>query len=129
MNEDGEIIDTNTIQRKQSKKSTTTTTMVSDKQENKKNAQHQDNLSNGSFVSTLPDSFYSSSREDILDEMNKVDMTLDSQLNSFDVKAYLVDLLTDCIYFNSIIFVTHIIKEMNVSLNSSPTSRRSRTFS
>ena len=103
MNDDGEILDTNAMKRKQSKKSTTAT-MISEKHESSKNVHQQDKLSNGSFVSTLPESFYSSSREDILDEMNKVDMTLDSQLNTFDVKAYLVDLLTDCSCLNSYSF-------------------------
>ena len=54
-----------------------------------------------SFISTVPESFLSTPRENPLKELDKVDLTLTSKVTNFDLKSCLVDLLTQS-KFNSI---------------------------
>ncbi len=48
-----------------------------------------------SFMSSLPDSFFETPRENPLANLKLVDLTIDSSVNQLDLRAYLVDWLSD----------------------------------
>ena len=53
-------------------------------------------LSLNSFADSLPSINLSTPRENPLNELRKIDLTLTSETNEFDLKACLVDLITEC---------------------------------
>lgn len=69
-------------------------------------------LSLNSFVDSLPSINLSTPRENPLNELRKIDLTLTSEINEFDLKACLVDLITECnlFYFKSMKMFKNTIK-------------------
>jgi hypothetical protein len=53
-------------------------------------------LSVKSNISTVPGSLYSTPRENPLNNLEKIDLTLNLKTKNFDLKSCLVDIITEC---------------------------------
>lgn len=61
--------------------------------------QHKDKqvASQISFLSSIPGSLYSTPRENPLNDLTKIDLTLNSKISKEDIKAYLSDWISQSI--------------------------------
>lgn len=57
---------------------------------------YTDTISSKSYITTVPESFLSTPRDNPLDNLEKVDLTLENKLSHAQIRRYLIELLTEC---------------------------------
>lgn len=69
--------------------------IINDMNKYKKIAEEKGKLKDVSFVSTIPESLYSTPRENPLVDLKKVDLTLSANINKADLKTYLINWISE----------------------------------